>query len=159
MKNDLEAVLKRYGRGIEVHPSKDSKDELLSAFAFSVADVPKLVEEIQALRSEVAIFLDKPQDRLFHAEDRTWWKRNANGKIVEADSPPLGPGDPGWNGLILKRISPTLVLCVEAGSFEEMAHPAFVTGHSYRVVPDEEAEREGFLRVVDATGEDSLYPL
>ena len=28
----------------------------------------------------------------------------------------------------------------------------------YRVIPDEEAEREGYLRVLDETGEDYLYP-
>ena len=28
----------------------------------------------------------------------------------------------------------------------------------YRVLPDEEAQKEGYLRVVDETGEDYLYP-
>ncbi len=28
----------------------------------------------------------------------------------------------------------------------------------YRVLPDEEAERDGDLRIVDETGEDYLYP-
>jgi hypothetical protein len=28
----------------------------------------------------------------------------------------------------------------------------------YRVLPDEEAEKEGFIRVIDESGEDYLYP-
>jgi len=28
----------------------------------------------------------------------------------------------------------------------------------YQVLPDEEAEREGFLRIVDESGDDYLYP-
>ena len=28
----------------------------------------------------------------------------------------------------------------------------------YRVLPDDEAEKEGYLRVVDESGEDYLYP-
>ena len=28
----------------------------------------------------------------------------------------------------------------------------------YQVLPDEEAEKEGYLRVIDESGEDYLYP-
>jgi hypothetical protein len=28
----------------------------------------------------------------------------------------------------------------------------------YQVIPDEEAEKEGYLRVMDESGEDYLYP-
>jgi hypothetical protein len=45
--------------------------------------------------------LDKPEDRLYHAEDKTWWKREGN-RLVCAD-PPIGrtiastvPDRPGW---------------------------------------------------------------
>jgi hypothetical protein len=36
-----------------------------------------------------ACVLDKPEDRLYHAEDQTWWKRAGN-SLINADPPP------GW---------------------------------------------------------------
>jgi hypothetical protein len=39
-------------------------------------------------------------------------------------------------------------------------YPASLELHKvYRVVPDEEAERDGDLRVIDESGEDYLYPV
>lgn len=32
-------------------------------------------------------FCDKPEDRLYHHSDRTWWKRTTGGKLVRADPP------------------------------------------------------------------------
>jgi len=38
-------------------------------------------------------------------------------------------------------------------------YPASLEVHKiYRVVPDEDAEREGDLRIIDESGEDYLYP-
>ena len=38
-------------------------------------------------------------------------------------------------------------------------YPASLVLHKiYRVLPDEDAERDGDLRVIDASGEDYLYP-
>jgi hypothetical protein len=45
------------------------------------------------------------------------------------------------------------VLCIENRDSEDLEK-----GKVYAVVPDAEAKREGYLRVVDESGEDYLYP-
>lgn len=45
-----------------------------------------LVSKVQFLQIMNSAFLDKPEDRLFHAADKTWWKRIGN-QIVRADPP------------------------------------------------------------------------
>lgn len=32
-------------------------------------------------------FCDKPEDRLYHAKDRTWWRRDEKGRLKRADPP------------------------------------------------------------------------
>ncbi len=44
-------------------------------------------------------------------------------------------------------------LCIESGDCEDLEKRKF-----YQILPDEEAGREGYLRVVDESGEDYLYP-
>jgi hypothetical protein len=44
-------------------------------------------------------------------------------------------------------------LCVENKDCEDLEKRKI-----YKVLPDEEAEKEGYLRVVDESGEDYLYP-
>jgi len=44
-------------------------------------------------------------------------------------------------------------LCVENKDSEDLAKRKI-----YVVVPDEEAEKEGYFRVIDESGEDYLYP-
>jgi len=44
-------------------------------------------------------------------------------------------------------------LCVENKDCEDLEKRKI-----YRVIPDEESEREGYLRVIDESGEDYLYP-
>ncbi len=44
-------------------------------------------------------------------------------------------------------------ICVENKSSEDL-----VLGKVYQVLPDEEAAKEGYLRVMDESGEDYLYP-
>ena len=44
-------------------------------------------------------------------------------------------------------------LCVENRDCEDLEKRKF-----YQILPDEEAAREGYLRVVDESGEDYLYP-
>jgi hypothetical protein len=46
-----------------------------------------------------------------------------------------------------------LVLCIENKDCEDLEKRKI-----YQVVPDEEAEKEGYLRVIDDSGEDYLYP-
>ena len=53
-----------------------------------------------------------------------------------------------------RRQTVTFVVCVENSKY-----PASLELHKiYRVVPDQDAAREGDLRVVDESGEDYLYP-
>ena len=44
-------------------------------------------------------------------------------------------------------------LCVENKDCENLEKRKI-----YRVIPDEESEREGYFRVIDESGEDYLYP-
>ncbi|MDE0145571.1 MAG: hypothetical protein OXI53_12185 [Nitrospira sp.] len=44
-------------------------------------------------------------------------------------------------------------LCIESRDCEDLEKRKF-----YQILPDEEAGREGYLRVVDESGEDYLYP-
>ena len=44
-------------------------------------------------------------------------------------------------------------LCIENKDSEDLEKRKI-----YVVVPDEEAEKEGYLRVIDESGEDYLYP-
>jgi hypothetical protein len=44
-------------------------------------------------------------------------------------------------------------LCVENKDCEDLEKRKI-----YRIIPDEESEREGYLRVIDESGEDYLYP-
>jgi len=44
-------------------------------------------------------------------------------------------------------------LCVEDKDCEDLEKRKI-----YQVLPDEEAEKEGYLRVIDESGEDYLYP-
>jgi hypothetical protein len=45
------------------------------------------------------------------------------------------------------------VLCIENKDCEDLAKRKI-----YQALPDEEAEKEGFIRVIDDSGEDYLYP-
>jgi hypothetical protein len=45
------------------------------------------------------------------------------------------------------------VLCIENKDCEDLEKRKI-----YQALPDEEAEKEGFLRVIDESGEDYLYP-
>jgi len=44
-------------------------------------------------------------------------------------------------------------LCVENKDGEDLEKRKI-----YKILPDEEAEKEGFFRVIDESGEDYLYP-
>ncbi len=45
------------------------------------------------------------------------------------------------------------VLCIENKDCEDLEKRKI-----YQVIPDEEAEKEGYFRVTDESGEDYLYP-
>jgi hypothetical protein len=50
--------------------------------------------------------------------------------------------------------TPRFAICVENSQY-----PAALELHKvYRVIPDDDAERDGDLRVIDESGEDYLYP-
>lgn len=46
------------------------------------------------------------------------------------------------------------LLCLSAGEYPASLEPRKV----YRALPDADAERRGYVRVVDESGEDYLYP-
>ena len=47
----------------------------------------------------------------------------------------------------------SFALCVEDGGMEDLE-----ARKVYQVLPDREARREGYVRVVDESGEDYMYP-
>lgn len=51
------------------------------------------------------------------------------------------------------RSRKTFVLCIENKDCEDLEK-----GKVYPVLPDAKAKREGYLRIVDESGEDYLYP-
>ena len=52
-----------------------------------------------------------------------------------------------------KRTDHRFVLCVKNDDCEDLDKRKV-----YRVIPDEKAEKDGYLRVIDESGEDYLYP-
>lgn len=48
---------------------------------------------------------------------------------------------------------PTFMLCIEDKDCEDLERRKI-----YQVLPDDEASKEGYLRVIDDSGEDYLYP-
>ncbi len=53
-----------------------------------------------------------------------------------------------------KKLSETqFVLCIENAGCEDLEKRKF-----YRLLPDEKAAKEGYLRVIDESEEDYLYP-
>ena len=52
-----------------------------------------------------------------------------------------------------RRANEQFVLCVENKDTEDLEKRKI-----YVVLPDAEAEKEGYLRVIDESGEDYLYP-
>ena len=48
----------------------------------------------------------------------------------------------------------SFAVCVDDEGVEDISR-----GMVYRVLPDEKATREGFIRIVDDSGDDYLYPL
>jgi hypothetical protein len=53
----------------------------------------------------------------------------------------------------VQQASSSFVLCVEAGGMEDLEARKL-----YQILPDREAAREGYIRVVDESGEDYMYP-
>ena len=47
----------------------------------------------------------------------------------------------------------TLALCIENKDCEDLEKRKI-----YQMLPDEEADKEGYIRVIDESGEDYLYP-
>jgi hypothetical protein len=49
--------------------------------------------------------------------------------------------------------NPSFVLCIENKDCEDLEKRKI-----YQTLPDEQAEKEGYIRVIDESGEDYLYP-
>lgn len=59
-----------------------------------------------------------------------------------------------WTKTMGKKINkPRFALCIENKDCEDLEKRKI-----YQVLPDDDAELEGYLRVVDESGEDYLYP-
>ncbi|TKS60516.1 MAG: hypothetical protein EWM72_01250 [Nitrospira sp.] len=52
-----------------------------------------------------------------------------------------------------KRADRRFVLCVKNDDCDDLERRKV-----YRVIPDEKAEKDGYVRVIDESGEDYLYP-
>jgi hypothetical protein len=52
-----------------------------------------------------------------------------------------------------ERKEQVFALCIENKDCEDLEKRKI-----YQVIPDEESEKEGYLRVIDDSGEDYLYP-
>ena len=52
-----------------------------------------------------------------------------------------------------QQSSRSFALCVEDGGMEDLEARKL-----YQILPDREAAREGYIRVVDESGEDYIYP-
>ena len=52
-----------------------------------------------------------------------------------------------------KRANRRFVLCVKNDDCDDLERRKV-----YRVIPDEKAEKDGYVRVIDESGEDYLYP-
>jgi hypothetical protein len=52
-----------------------------------------------------------------------------------------------------KNKEQSFALCIENKECEDLEKRKI-----YRVLPDDEAKKEGFMRIVDESGEDYLYP-
>jgi hypothetical protein len=74
-----------------------------------MARMTKLEAELHDLRVEVerwrSLYLDQPEDRLYHASDNSWWRRDDTrytgiGSLVRAEPPPgwVDMGDDGAEG-------------------------------------------------------------
>jgi hypothetical protein len=53
----------------------------------------------------------------------------------------------------MEKEEKVFALCVQDKDCEDLEKRKI-----YRVLPDKEAEKEGYLRVIDESGEDYLYP-
>jgi len=53
----------------------------------------------------------------------------------------------------VQQSSGSFALCVEDGGMEDLEARKL-----YQILPDPEAAREGYIRVVDESGEDYIYP-
>jgi hypothetical protein len=53
-----------------------------------------------------------------------------------------------------ERIQPSFAVCIDNSSYPDDLKVRTI----YQVLPDESAARSNYLRVIDETGEDYLYP-
>ena len=52
-----------------------------------------------------------------------------------------------------ETVKKVFVLCIENKDSDDLEKRKI-----YQVLPDDEAEKEGYLRIIDGSGEDYLYP-
>jgi hypothetical protein len=63
------------------------KDELLDRLCkLCRCNIDNLFQTVQEARLMARVMLDEPDDRLYHAEDKTWWRREGN-RLIAAEPP------------------------------------------------------------------------
>jgi hypothetical protein len=67
--------------------------------------------------------LDKPEDRMWHDSDGTWWRRDYEKEKARGSGPCLVSADPPEK----LRVTPRYIYCVVAGSLE----PELIAGIFY----------------------------
>ena len=69
-------------------PRTDALEAAYLRHEVSADDVFHDARELEReLAAERATWCDKPEDRLYHAEDQTWWRRDKDGRCVRAEPP------------------------------------------------------------------------
>lgn len=84
-------------------------------------------------------------------------KSKNNRRVASSDldaTPPRG-GEvlPGLEGMANAHTRSKFVLCIENKNCEDLEKAKV-----YPVIPDVKAKRDGYIRVIDESGEDYLYP-
>lgn len=87
-RDELKRLLRRIHEAIGEHPCSDDESlpevvgKIVADYKGAIADLRRQVER------ERLVWCDKPEDRLYHAADGTWWMRAAGDRCVSADEPP-----------------------------------------------------------------------
>lgn len=67
---------------------REEYDQTVAAWKAAHADLQARADRFELqLAADRKVYADSPDDRLYHAADQTWWRREADGRLVTADPP------------------------------------------------------------------------
>jgi hypothetical protein len=89
------------------------------------------------------------RDGTVHAEEVHWYEAHGIGRREFKIKFPLLD----WQMRRLARSQVRFAVCIKNKGYEA----SLEIGKLYRMIPDQEAERHGYLRIVDESGEDYLF--